>query len=70
MANKRRLGAESAPSLALTNMEGVLLRLAIYNTVKLRFCFNEFLDGSIAPLNHAGHAILHRFIDRHVGSDR
>jgi hypothetical protein len=70
MVNKRRLGALSAPSLALTNMEGVLLRLAIYKRVKLRFCLKEFLDVSNAPLHQAGDAILHRFIDRHVGSDR
>src|SRR5215213_3092962 len=70
LANKRRLGALFAPSLALTNVEDVLLRLAIYNSVQLRFCLNEFLDGSMALLNHAGHGILHRFIDRHLGSDR
>src|SRR5215217_7357077 len=40
------------------------------STMMPPFFLNEFLDGSIAPLNHAGHAILHRFIDRHVGSDR
>jgi hypothetical protein len=70
MANKRKLGEESVPSLALTNVEDVLLRLAIYNSVQLRFCLKEFLDVSNAPLHQAGDAILHRFIDRHVGSDR
>src|SRR5215207_5375449 len=38
--------------------------------MQLRFCLNEFLDVLKAPLHQAGDAILYRFIDRHVGSDR
>jgi hypothetical protein len=38
--------------------------------MQLRFCLNEFLDVLKAPLHQAGDAILHRFIDRHLGSDR
>jgi hypothetical protein len=43
---------------------------AIYSTLQLRFFLNEFLDVSKAPLHQAGHAILHRFIYRHVGTNR
>ena len=43
---------------------------AFYSTLQLRFCLNEFLDVSKAPLHQAGHAILHRFIYRHVGTNR
>src|SRR5215203_3498566 len=43
---------------------------AIYSTWQLRFCLNEFLDVSKAPPHQAGHAILHRFIDGHLGTNR
>ena len=43
---------------------------AIYSTLQLRFFLNEFLDVSKAPLHQAAHAILHRFIDRHLGTNR
>ena len=43
---------------------------AIYSTLQLRFCFNEFLDVSNAPLLQPANAFLHRLIDRHLGNDR
>ena len=41
---------------------------AIYSTLQLRFCLNEFLDVSNAPLHQAADAILHRFIYRRLGT--
>ena len=43
---------------------------AIYSTLELRFCLDEFLDVSKTPLHQAAHAILHRFIDGHVSTHR
>jgi hypothetical protein len=51
-------------------LPGTSVNKAIYSTLQLRFCLDEFLDVSNAPLHQAADAILHRFIDRHVGSDR
>jgi hypothetical protein len=46
------------------------VKKAIYSALPLRFCFNEFLDVSNAPLHQPANAFLHRLIDRHLGNDR
>ena len=43
---------------------------AIYSTLQLRFCLNEFLDVSKALLHRGGDGVLHRFIDRHLSTHR
>jgi hypothetical protein len=40
------------------------------STLELRLCLNEFLDVLSAALHQAADAILHRFVDRHLGTNR
>ena len=59
-----------ASGLRRITLLGDSVNRAIYSTLQLRFCFNEFLDVSNAPLHQPANAFLHRLIDRHLGNDR
>jgi hypothetical protein len=61
--------APYADDLRRMPLLGTWVNKAIYSTLQLRFCLNEFLDVLNALLHRAGDGILHRFIDRHLGSE-